>query len=135
MRIGLIDRAMFAVMASACIKELRKEHADWDGSAIRRNARRRFGRMMKETPSIGSYRSNCWKMNLVGGAVWFSLYEAVKELYGRMSDDLYEKMCNATYAIPIMARKYAFTPFFTEKYQDAYIRKIDKANRIRSEYN
>jgi len=28
MRIGLIDRAMFAVMASACIKELRKEHDD-----------------------------------------------------------------------------------------------------------
>ena len=54
MRIGLIDRAMYAVMASACIKELRKEHADWDGSAIRRNARRRFGRMMKETPSIGA---------------------------------------------------------------------------------
>ena len=39
MRIGFIDRAMYAVMASACIKELRKEHADWDGSAIRRNAR------------------------------------------------------------------------------------------------
>ena len=91
--------------------------------------------MLKETPSIGSYRSNCWKMNLVGGAVWFSLYEAVEELYGRMSDDLYCKMCNATYAIPIMARKYASTPFFTDKYQDAYIRKIDKANRIRSEYN
>ena len=135
MRIGLIDRAMFAVMASACIKELRKEHADWNGKAIRRNARRRFARMLKETPSIGSYRSNCWKMNLVGGAVWFSLYEAVEELYGRMSDDLYCKMCNATYAIPIMARKYASTPFFTEKYQDAYIHKIDNANRIRSEYN
>ena len=49
--------------------------------------------------------------------------------------ELYSKMCNATYAIPFMARKYASTPFFTEKYQDAYIRKIDKANRIRSEYN
>lgn len=76
MRIGLIERTMFAVMASACIKELRKEHAEWDGRAIRGEARRRFKRMLRETPSIGSYRSNCWKMNLVGGAVWFSLYEA-----------------------------------------------------------
>lgn len=135
MRIGLIDRAMFTVMASACINALREEQADWDGGAIRRNARRRFKRMLKETPSIGTYSSNCWKMNLVGGAVWFSLYEAVETLYGRMSDRLYGKMCNATYAIPFMARKYASTPFFTDKYQDAYIRKIDKANRIKSEYN
>ena len=100
MRIGLIERAMFAVMASACIKEFRKEHAEWDGRAIRGEARRRFKRMLRETPSIGSYRSNCWKMNLVGGAVWFSLYEAVEELYGRMSGELYGKICNATYAIP-----------------------------------
>ena len=100
MRIGLNERAMFAVMASACIKEFRKEHAEWDGRAIRGEARRWFKRMLRETPSIGSYRSICWKMNLVGGAVWFSLYEAVEELYGRMSCELYGKMCNATYAIP-----------------------------------
>lgn len=28
MRIGLIDRAMFAVMSSTCVKELRKEHPE-----------------------------------------------------------------------------------------------------------
>ena len=135
MKVGIIDRAMYAVMASACIKELRKENSNWDARAIRNNARRRFLKMVKDTPSIGSYKENCWKMNLVGGAVWFSLYEAVEELYGKMDDALFSRMCNATYAIPMMARKYASTPFFTDKYQDAYIRKIDKANRIQSEYN
>ena len=120
MKIGIIDRAMFAVMSSTCVKELRKEHPDWNGRAIKRNARKYFIKMLKETPSIGSYIENCWKINLVGGAVWFAIYEAVEELYGRMSDELYSRMCNATYAIPIMARKYASTPFFTEKYQDAY---------------
>ena len=135
MRISIIDRAMFSVMASACVKELLKEHPEWNGRAIRKNARRRFRQMMKDTPSIGSYAQNCWKMNLVGGAVWFSLYEAVQELYGKMPEELYSRMCNATYDIPIMARKYASTPFFTDKYQDAYIKKIDKANQIKSDYN
>ena len=135
MRIGIIDRAIFAVMSLACIKELLKEHPEWDGEAIRKNARRRFRKMLKVTPSIGSYSQNCWKMNLVGGAVWFSLYEAVEELNGKMPDELYSRMCNATYSIPIMAKKYASMPFFTDKYQDAYIKKAEKANRIRSEYN
>ena len=36
MRMGLIDRAMFAVMASACIKALLEEHNDWNERAIRR---------------------------------------------------------------------------------------------------
>ena len=135
MRIGIIDRTMFAVMSSTCVKELRKEHPEWNGRAIMRNARKRVVKMLKETPSIGSYSENCWKINLVGGAVWFAIYEAVEELYGRMPGELYSRMCNATYAIPIMAKKYATTPFFTQKYQDAYIKKIDRANKIKSEYN
>ena len=126
---------MFHVMSSACIKELRIEHPEWDTKSILKAARPRFVRMLKDTPSIGSYKENCWKMNLVGGAVWFSLYEAVETLYGKMSNELYSRMCNATYSIPLMEKKYASTPFFTEKYQDAYLRKIERANAIKSEYN
>ncbi len=135
MRFGIIDRKMFQMMTSVCIKELIKEHPGWDGKAIRKNARTRFRQMLKETPSIGSYMQNCWKPNLVGGAVWFALYDAVEELYGKMTDELYSQMCDATYSIPIMAKKFASTPFFTDKYQDAYIKKINRANQIKSEYN
>ena len=126
MRISIMDRTVFSVMASACIGELLGEHPEWNGRAIRKNARGRFMQMMKDTPSIGSYAQNCWKMNLVGGAVWFSLYEAVQELYGKMPEELYSRMCNAAYDIPIMARKYASTPFFTDKYQDAYIKHLSE---------
>ena len=48
------------------------------------------------TPSIGSYRENSLKKNLVGGMVWFAIYETAKERYGiQMSLPLYEKMCRA----------------------------------------
>ena len=135
MRIELIDRIMFPVMFSVCIKELQKDHPEWDGRPIKRNARRRFIKMMKETPSIGGFFRNHWKINLVGGAVWFAIYEAVEESYGKMSDELYGRMCNATMTMPIMARKYAAIPFFSEKYQHNYIRKVEKVNRIKSAYN
>ena len=35
MHIELIDRIMFPVMASVCIKELRKEHPEWNAGAIK----------------------------------------------------------------------------------------------------
>lgn len=135
MRIELIDRIMFPVMSKVCIKELQKDHPEWNGRAIKQNARRRFIKMLKETPSIGRLSQNHWKFNLVGGAVWFALYEAVEELYGRMSNDLYSRMCNACMTMPIMAKRYASTPFFSEKYQDNYIKKVERVNRIKSEYN
>ena len=57
---------MFPVMASVCIKELRKEHPEWNAGAIKRNARKRFVKMLKETPSIGRLSQNHWKFNLGG---------------------------------------------------------------------
>lgn len=61
MRIELIDRIMFPVMSKVCIKELQKDHPEWNGRAIKQNARRRFIKMLKETPSIGRLSQNHWK--------------------------------------------------------------------------
>ena len=135
MRIEIMDRIAFAVVSNVCVKELLKTHPEWNGRAIKRNALPRFIKMLHETPSIGSNRQNCMKMNLVGGAVWFAIYEAVEELYGRMSDDLYSKMCNATYSIPIMVNKFRNMQFFNAEFQERYAKRIDKANRFKSEYN
>lgn len=84
MKIGIIDKVVFAVVANTSVKELRKEHPDWKACAIKKNARPRYFKMIKGTPEIGSYSQNCLKICLTGGAVWFSIYEAVEELYGKM---------------------------------------------------
>lgn len=36
---------------------------------------------------------------------------------------------------PVMAKRYASTPFFSEEYQNNYIKKVERVNRIKSEYN
>lgn len=135
MKIGIIDKVVFAVVANTSVKELRKEHPEWKACAIRKNARPRFIKMLKDTPEIGSYRQNCLKICLTGGAVWFSIFEAVEELYGRMSDELYSRMCNATYTIPVMARKYRKMPFFDAKFQDKYADKMGKVLKVKSDSN
>ena len=135
MKIGIVDKVVFAVVANTSIKELRKEHPEWKGRKIKKLAKPRYLKMLQETPEIGSYRDNCLKICLTGGAVWFSLFEAVEELYGRMSNDLYSKMCNATYTIPIMARKYRKMPFFDAKFQDKYAAKMEKVLKIKSDSN
>ena len=135
MRIGIIDKVVFAVVANTSVEELRKEHPEWKACSIKKNARPRYFKMIKETPEIGSYSQNCLKICLTGGAVWFSIYEAVEELYGKMSDGLYSKMCNATYSIPIMARKYRKMPFFDVKFQDKYAAKMEKVLKFKSDSN
>ena len=52
--------------------------------------------------------------------VWFAIYETVEELYGRMPDELYSQMCNATYTIPMMARKFSNMQFFNAEFQERY---------------
>ena len=65
----------------------------------------RFSDILTSTPSIGSYRENSLKKNLVGEMVWFAIYETAKERYGsQMSLPLYEKMCRASIAMPMMLR-------------------------------
>ena len=82
MRIGLMDRAVFAVVSNVSVKALLKEYPEWNGRNIKRLARPRYQKMLRETPDIGSYSQNCLKICLTGGAVWFSIYEAVEALYG-----------------------------------------------------
>lgn len=135
MKIGIIDNVVFAVVANTSVKELMKDHPEWKACAIKKNARPRFIKMLNDTPEIGSYSQNCLKICLTGGAVWFSIYEAVEELYGKMSDELYSRMCNATYTIPVMARKYRRMPFFDAKFQDKYAAKMEKVLKIKSDSN
>ena len=125
-----MDRIAFGVVSNTCVKELVKVYLDWDGRAIKRHAKPKFKKMLLDTPPIGFHRQNCMKMNLTGGAVWFAIYEAVEELYGRMPDELFSQMCNATYTIPMMARKFRNMQFFSTEFQERYARKIGKANRF-----
>ena len=64
MQIEIMDRIAFSVVSKTCVKELVKEHPEWDGRIIKHNAKSRFKKMLQETPSIGSHRQNC--MNYEG---------------------------------------------------------------------
>ena len=130
-----MDWTVFVVVSDVSVNELRKEHPEWKGREIKRLARPRYRKMLRETPEIGSYSQNCLKICLTGGAVWFSIYEAVEVLYGKMSDEQYGRMCNATYSIPIMARKYRKMPFFDARFQDKYAAKMEKVLKIKSDSN
>ena len=50
MRIGIIDKVVFAVVANTSVEELRKEHPEWKACSIKKNARPRYFKMIKETP-------------------------------------------------------------------------------------
>ena len=72
MRISIMDRTVFSVMASACIGELLGEHPEWNGRAIRKNARGRFLQMMKDTKaSIFSFSIENYALGVSEESVTF----------------------------------------------------------------
>jgi len=72
-------------MQGTCYRVLRKGCPEWDFRLLRKEARNRFREMVSSTPSIGSYRENSLKKNLVGGMVWLAIYETARERYGGIS--------------------------------------------------
>ena len=79
MKFTLTDRLMWHFMQGTCYKVLRAEYPKWDFHQLRKAAKERFSDILTSTPSIGSYRENSLKKNLVGGMVWFAIYETAKE--------------------------------------------------------
>ena len=127
---------MWHFMQGTCYKVLRTEYPEWDFHQLRKAAKERFSDILTSTPSIGSYRENSLKKNLVGGMVWFAIYETAKERYGsQMSLPLYEKMCRASIAMPMMLRMARMTKPFTRKFQESMMKRSEQENRIDSPYN
>ena len=86
--------------------------------------------------ALRSYRENSLKKNLVGGMVWFAIYETAKERYGsQMSLPLYEKMCRASISMPMMLRMARKAKPFTRKFQESMMKRYERENRIDSPYN
>ena len=52
MQIEIMDRIAFGVVSSTCVKELVKVHPEWNGCVIKRNARPRYKKMLRDTPTI-----------------------------------------------------------------------------------
>ena len=76
MKYTLTDRLMWHFMQGTCYKVLRAEYPEWDFHQLRKVAKERFSDILTSTPSIGSYRENSLKKNLVGEMVWFAIYES-----------------------------------------------------------
>ena len=113
-------------MADNCekCKVLQVECPEWDFHQLRKAAKERFREILTSTPSIGSYRENSLKKNLVGGMVWFAIYETAKERYGtQMSLPLYEKMCRASISMPMMLRMARMAKPFTRKFQESMMKR------------
>ena len=79
MKYTFIDRLMWHFMQGTCYRVLRKKCPEWDYHLLRKAAKKRFREIVMSTPSIGSYRENSLKKNLVGGMVWLAIYETARE--------------------------------------------------------
>ena len=136
MKYTLTDRLMWHFMQGTCYKVLRVECPEWDYHQLRKAAKNRFREILTSTPSIGSYRENSLKKNLVGGMVWFAIYETAKERYGiHMSLPLYEKMCRASISMPMMLRMARMAKPFTRKFLESMMKRSERENSIDSPYN
>jgi type I restriction enzyme S subunit len=136
MKYTLIDRLMWHFMQGTCFGVLREECPQWDFHLLRNEAKRRFGEIVMATPSIGSYRENSLKKNLIGGMVWIAIYETANERYGtQMSLPLYEKMCRASISMPLMLKMTRAAKPFTRKFQESKMKQSERENRIDSPYN
>ncbi len=131
-----MDRLMWHLMQGTCMKALRQEKPKWDYGWLRKEAKKRFREIVEETPSIGSYKENSLRKNLNGGMVWMAIYEIAHERYGvEMNVELYEKMCRTSISMPIMLRMARKMKIFTEKAQQAKMKRTEKENAIKSPFN
>ena len=136
MKYTLTDRLMWHFMQGTCFGVLREECPQWDFHLLRKEAKKRFREIVMATPSIGSYRENSLKKNLIGGMVWIAIYETANERYGtQMSLPLYEKMCRASISMPLMLKMTRAAKPFTRKFQESKMKQSERENRIDSPYN
>ena len=136
MKYTLADRFMWLFLKGVCLKTLKTEHPEWDYKYIAKTAKQTYRSMVEQTPSIGSYSENSLKKNLTGGMVWIAVFEAAREKYGdSMTTELYEKMCRATIAMPMMLKAAKRMKPFTAKFQQKAIEKARCENQIDSPYN
>jgi len=132
----IMDRIMWHFMQGTCLKAVRQEKPTWDYKWLRKEAKKRFREIVEETPSIGSYSENSLKKNLNGGMIWLAIYEVAHERYGdEMNIDLYEKMCRASISMPLMLKMAKKMKIFTEKAQQAKIKRTERENAIQSPFN
>ena len=77
------------------------------------------------------------KYTLTDRLMWhFMQGTCYKVLHGsQMSLPLYEKMCRASIAMPMMLRMARMTKPFTRKFQESMMKRSERENRIDSPYN
>ncbi|MBQ9471091.1 MAG: L-2-amino-thiazoline-4-carboxylic acid hydrolase [Bacteroidales bacterium] len=136
MRLTLIDHMIWRMIAPTCLKELAAKRPEWDIRAVRREAKRWFKRIVRETPSIGSIRQNPMRLQLNGASVWFAMYEAAHVLYADSMDlPLYEAMCIASFSSPAMLGRFTKTDMFSQQAMARRDAMAAKVNAIDAEYN
>ena len=146
MKFELSERMVWWMMVRPICKLIKAERPHWDIRLLRKKAKLRYREIVEGCDDIGHAWQNTFRMNLVGGAMWFAFYEAangITEDGGKMEEnpafnggmdlDLYEKICNAS--IASMGWMYKRTRLFDPKKQKSMTDKYIKTNNIESKYN
>lgn len=146
MKYELSERMVWWMMIHPICKVIKEEHSEWDMALLKKRAKRRYREIVEGCDDIGHAWQNTFRMNLVGGAMWFAFYEAANGIIedggnmdeslmfdGGMDLQLYEKICNAS--IASMGWMYKHTRLFNPKKQKGMIDKYLKANHMKSDYN
>ena len=70
---------------------------------MKRRSKQVYRQMVSRTPEIGSMTKNPLRVCMTGGMLWLSVYKAAE---GRMSEEHFEGMVNASMKAPLVQKSY-----------------------------
>ena len=97
------EAAMWHIMMPAAFRYLSETEPDWDIPALKRCSKQIYRQIVSRTPDIGSMTKNPLRVCMTGGMLWLSAYEAAE---GRMSEEHFEGMVNASMKTPLVQKSY-----------------------------
>ena len=97
------EAAMWHIMMPAAFRYLSETEPDWDIPALKRRSKQVYRQIVSRTPDIGSMTKNPLRVCMTGGMLWLSVYKAAE---GRMSEEHFEGMVNASMKTPLVQKSY-----------------------------
>ena len=97
------EAAMWHIMMPAAFRYLSETEPDWNIPALKRRSKQVYRQIVSRTPDIGSMTKNPLRVCMTGGMLWLSVYKAAE---GRMSEEHFEGMVNASMKAPLVQKSY-----------------------------
>ena len=97
------ETILWNAMMPAAFRYLSAQEPGWDIPALKRRSKQIYRQMVSRTPDIGSMMKNPLRVCLTEGMLWLSVYKAAE---GRMSEERFEGMINASMKAPLVKASY-----------------------------